>query len=354
MNDVTNLLRLGLGLPPVGEVAAVTIASIDAGIAVFSEILVLVAAPVLLGVIRRDVAKRVPADDAGNLRVAPQQVGLDAILEDHVELARLVVVRHHEVRAKAVVELSHHAGLIHDINDLAVRCVAVAIPDVRDELCLILIGVVGGQPSRVDFLHHGVELAFPIQQVRGPLVHHDTPHDDTRVVPVATHHLCKSLLVDLFPVIVFDRLPPHVLGHHKQANTIALVDEVRVIRVVRRADQVTSGAVLDQVRITAVVTVGTSVADIGILLVTVDPKQADLLAIQVNPGALGVLRVRSDPAKSGRDLMLVDDVAIDSDATDKLMQVGVVQRPEMRILDSVCQLEAVRLSWRDGNRTGAR
>ena len=83
----------------------------------------------------------------------------------------------------------------------------------------------------------GICLFIQLVTVR-PFVDAHAPEDHTGVVTVAFDHVRHVFQAVLAPFALSGELPARHLGKHEQADFIAAIEEVRGIRVVRRARKV--------------------------------------------------------------------------------------------------------------------
>ena len=98
-----------------------------------------------------------------------------------------------------------------------------------------------------------------------------------------------------------EELPAENGIEHQQAQFICSRHEVRRLRIVRKAHQIET-CLLDALRIAVVGLRRYRIADVGILLVTIDATQEHPFAIDPEPGSVDL-----DPTDAHRRTTLIDE-----------------------------------------------
>src|SRR5450631_2823534 len=179
------------------------------------------------------VVERAPPNAAGILRIGSELIVHTRVadcmlclpLHSVDALGRIGVTDELRVQITRVVWLQHGpAKIVHREH-------------IFQKLRGLEVANASGLTTRIKLVSYRVCLSVEVVIVER-LVDSNAPQNNGRMIPIATNHALHIIHGDLLPGLIADMLPPRNLFENKQANAIALVEEMAGLRVVRSADNV--------------------------------------------------------------------------------------------------------------------
>ena len=179
---------------------------------------------------------------------------------------RLLVAQHRRLAAAEKLGTRRVVEVVHRI-------------DVFEELALLMAAHAAGLPRGIEFARDPVGLGVEVMVV-GRLIDAHAPEDDRRVVPVALDHAAHVADRLLLPALAADVLPARNLLEDEEPQLIATIEEVRRLRVVRRAHQIALEDMLDDLGVLLLRATAHRITDVGIRLMPVEAANLERLAVE--------------------------------------------------------------------------
>ena len=175
--------------------------------------------------------------------------------------------------------------------------------DILQQMAFFQIPHAGGGTAGVqlmgDFVGAGVEGI-----VIHALVDAHAPQDDAGVIAVLQEHLPQHLAGGVLPVVVPDVLPARQFSEHQQTPPVALVQKILALGVVAGAHGGAVQLLLQNAGILPLQAFRCGIADVRVALVSVQPPQKGLFAVEVE-----AIRPELRRAEAKRHLFAVDGLS---------------------------------------------